>query len=126
MREVVAGAGAHKGHVGCMWDGSNTLREGAGHVRGAGVCPEDGACPGWSWGNSSCVTICGAVRLDVGVAKTHSWGLDACAKHGGHGRHDVVAATKQGEDAHVGSDSEAEVDRAAVFSERCRPHAPPW
>ena len=22
-------------------------------------------------------------------------------KHGGHGRHDVVAATKQGEDAHV-------------------------
>ena len=46
-------------------------------------------------------------------------------KHGGHGRRDIVAATKQGEDAHVGSDSEAEVGRAAVFSVRFRPHAPP-
>ena len=46
-------------------------------------------------------------------------------KHGGHGWRDVVAATKQGEDAHVSGDSEAEVGRAAVFSAQFRPHAPP-
>ena len=79
MHEVMAGAGAHEGRVGCMWDGGNMLR-GAGHVRGARARPEDGARPGWSWGNSSCVAVCGAVRLDVGVAKKmRGWGLDTCA-----------------------------------------------
>ena len=95
-------------------------------VRGAGACPEDGARPGWSWCDSSHVAICGVVCLDAGVAKkTCGWGPDTCAKHGGHGRRDIVAATKQGEDVHVGGDSEAEVGRAAVFSARCHAHASP-
>ena len=28
MREVMAGAGAHEGRVGCIWDGGGTLRRG--------------------------------------------------------------------------------------------------
>ena len=28
MREVMAGAGAHEGHVGCIWDGGSMLRRG--------------------------------------------------------------------------------------------------
>ena len=28
MREVMAGAGAHEGHVGRIWDGGGTLRRG--------------------------------------------------------------------------------------------------
>ena len=81
MREVVAGAGAHEGCVGCVWDGGSMLRgPGAGHVRGPGHVQRNGACPGWSWGNSSYVVICGVVCLDVGVAKkTHGQGPDACA-----------------------------------------------
>ena len=68
MREVMAGAGALEGCVGCMWDG-----EGPGHIQ------RNGAHPGWSWGDSSHVAVCGAVRLDMGVAKTHGWGQDTCA-----------------------------------------------
>ena len=78
MREVVAGAGAHKGRVGCMWDGA-ACGEGVGHVRGLGRIQRNGAHPGWPWGDSSHVVICGAVHLDVGVAKkTRVWGPDAC------------------------------------------------
>ena len=45
MREVVAGAGAQEGCVGCVWDGGNTLRGGWACQRGRG------ASRGWgtSW-----------------------------------------------------------------------------
>ena len=31
--EVVAGAGAHEGHMGCIWDGGGMLRRGQAHLR---------------------------------------------------------------------------------------------
>ena len=36
MREVMAGAGAHEGHVGCMWDGGSTLRRSRVHQNMSG------------------------------------------------------------------------------------------
>ena len=37
MCEVVAGAGAHEGLVGCVWDGDGTLRGGRARQRGWGM-----------------------------------------------------------------------------------------
>ena len=80
VHEVVAGVGAHEGRVGCAWDGGSMLRRGRACQRGRGMSRGMGACPGWSWGNSSRVAICGAVCLDAGVAKKMcGWGQDACA-----------------------------------------------
>ena len=147
MREVVAGAGAHEGHVGCMWDGGNMLRgdlaclmsEGPGHVQRMGhvlgghgathrVSPSVGQFA-WAWG----------------WRRRHMVGDRTCAhKHGGHGRHDVTAAMKQGEDAHTrraatakcidekgvrlrgcGDSGDSEVGGVADFSAWCRPHMSP-
>ena len=72
-------------------------------------------------------------------------GVRTCVhKHGGHGRHDIAAATKQGKDAHTqraakakrideegvrlrgcGDGGDSEVGGAAVFSAQCHPHASP-
>ena len=43
--------------------------------------PDDVGGPvGRRWGRTLTVTICGAVRLDAGVAKkTYGWGPDVCA-----------------------------------------------
>ena len=84
MREVVAGVGAHEGHVGCVWDGGSTgwqrhIERGLGMSEAPVRVQRNGARPGWSWGDSLRITICGAVRLDAGVVKKmHGWGQDAC------------------------------------------------
>ena len=59
MREVVAGAGAHEGHVGCVWDGGNTLRGGWACQRGRG------ASRGWgmSW------VVMGRHRVSLSVGR---------------------------------------------------------
>ena len=65
-------------------------------------------------------------------------------EHGGHGRHDFAAATKQGEDVHTrraakakhideegvrlrgcGDGGDSEVGGVAVFSVWCHPHVSP-
>ena len=92
MREVVAGAGAHEGHVGCMWDGGSTLRGGwacqrdwgasrrMGHVLGGhGATHRVSPSVGWfAWTR-------GWQRRRVVGVRTHAH------KHGGHGRRDVEA-----------------------------------
>ena len=79
VREVVAGAGAHEGHVGYMWDGSSMLRGGWACQRGQGTSSGMGHVLG-GHGNSSHVAVCGEVHLDVGVAKKmRGWGPDVCA-----------------------------------------------
>ena len=79
MREIVAGAGAHEGCVGCMCDGGSTLRGGWACQRGWGTSRGMGHVR-VVMGDSSRIAVCGAVRLDAGVAKkTRGWGPDACA-----------------------------------------------
>ena len=101
MREVTAGAGAHEGHVGCMWDGDGTLRGGQACQRG------------WSTSRGMGHVLGGhgathRVSLSVGQFtwmqgwRRHVVGVRTRAhKHGGHGWRDIVAAMKQGEDAHT-------------------------
>ena len=75
MHEVMAGAGAHEGCVGQWWH----IERGPGMSEGLGCVQRNGAHPGWSWGDSLRVAVCGAVRLDVGVVKKmRGWGQDAC------------------------------------------------
>ena len=72
-------------------------------------------------------------------------GVRTCAhKHGGHGQRDIVAAMKQGKDAHTwraakakhidekgvrlrgcGDSSDSEVGGVAIFLAWCHPHASP-
>ena len=101
VHEVVAGVGAHEGCVGCMWDGGGTLRGGRACQRGQGASRGMGHVLG-GHGATHCVLP------SVGrFAWMQGWrrcvvGVRMCAhKHGGHGRHNIVAATKQGEDVHV-------------------------
>ena len=37
VREIMAGAGAHEGHIGCIWDGGGTLRRGWACQRSRGM-----------------------------------------------------------------------------------------
>ena len=100
--EVMAGAGAHEGHVGCVWDGGSMLRGGWACQRGQGASRGMGHI---MRGHGVTHHVSLSVRQ---FAWMQGW-QRRCAvgvwthvhKHGGHGRHDVVAATKQGEDAHV-------------------------
>ena len=54
------------------------IERGPGMSEGPERVQRNGARPGWSWGNSSCVAVCGAVCLDAGVAKKASLG----SRHG--------------------------------------------
>ena len=55
------------------------VERGLGMSEGPGCVQRNGAHPGWSWGDSLHVAVCGAVRLDTGVVKKmHGWGPDAC------------------------------------------------
>ena len=144
MREVVAGAGAHEGRVGCVWDGDGTLRggwacqRGQGMSRGMGhVLGGHGATRRVSPSVGQFTWMQGWRRRVVGV-RTHAH------KHGGYGQHDIMAATKQGEDVHTrraakakcideegvrlrgcGDGGDSMVGGVAVFSVQCRPHASP-
>ena len=61
--------------VGWRWH----VERGLGMSEGLGHVQRNGAHPGWSWGDSLCVAICGAVHLDAGVAKkTRGWCQDTC------------------------------------------------
>ena len=84
MREVVAGAGAHEGHVGCVWDGSSTLRGGWACLRGRGAsrgmghvlgghgrliacCRLWGGSPGHGGGEEDVWLGSGRVRISMGA-----------------------------------------------------------
>ena len=59
------------------------IKRGLRMSEGPGCIQRNGACPGWSWDDSSCVAICGAVHLDAGVVtKMCDWGPDTCISMG--------------------------------------------
>ena len=124
VRVVVAGAGAHEGCVGYMWDSSSMLRGGWACQRGQGTSRGMGHVLG-GHGATHCVSpsvrwfawMQGWQRRVVGVrTRAH--------KHGGYGRCDIMAATKQGEDAHTQRAAKAKrIDEKGVV--RVRPHLRP-
>ena len=102
MREVMAGAGAHEGHVGCVWDGGNMLRGGWACQRGWGASRGMGHVLGGHGVTHHMLPSVGWFALMQGWQRRHMVGVRTHAhKHGGHGQRDVVAATKQGKDVHL-------------------------
>ena len=103
MCEVVAGAGAHEAHVGCVWDGNDTLRGGRACQRGWGMSRGMGHILGGHGVTHHRVSpSMGQFAWMWGWRRRHVVGVRTCAhKHGGHRRCDVAAAMKQGEDAHT-------------------------
>ena len=103
------------------------IERGLGMSEGPGHVQRNGACPGWSWATHRMLPSVGQFTWTQGWQRRRVVGVQMHVhKHGGHGWHNIMAAMKQGKDAHIGSDSEAEVGRVAVFSVWCRPHTPPW
>ena len=145
MHEVVAGAGAHEGHVGCVWDGDGTLRGGRACQRGRGTSRGMGHVLGGHGATHHMSPSVGWFAWTQGWQRRHVVGVRMRAhKHGGHGQHNITAATKQGEDAHTqraakakcidekgvrlrggGDGGDSKVGGAAVFSAWCRPHVSP-
>ena len=102
MCEVVAGAGAYKGRVGCMWDGGSTLRGGWACQRGQGASRGMGHVLGGHGASHRVSPSVGQFAWTRGWQRRCVVGVRTRAhKHGGHGQCDVVAATKQGKDVHV-------------------------
>ena len=102
MHEVVAGAGAHGGHVRCVWDGGGTLRGGQACQRGRSVSRGMGHVLGGHGATHRVSPSVGRFAWMQGWQRRHIVGVQTRVhKYGGRGQHDVVAATKQDEDAHV-------------------------
>ena len=100
MREVVAGA--HDGCVGCVWDGGSTLRGGWACQRGWGASRGMGHVLGGHGATHRVSPSVGRFAWMQGWQRRHIVGVQTRVhKYGGRGWHDVVAATKQDEDAHV-------------------------
>ena len=107
--------------MGCGWDGDGTLRGGWACQRGQGTSRGMGHVQG---GHG----VTHRMSPSVGqFAWTWGWrrrvvGVRTCAhKHGGYGRCDIMAATKQGEDAHTRRAAKAEcgIDEKGVRLRGC-------
>ena len=102
MREVMAGAGAHEGHTGCIWDGGGMLRRGWACQRGCGVSRGMGHILGGHGVTHHMSPSVGWFALMGGWRRRCMVGVRIHVhKHEGHGQYNVVAATKQGKNAHV-------------------------
>ena len=102
MHEVMAGAGAHEGCVGCVWDGNSMLRGGWACQRGQGTSRGMGHVLGGHGATHRVLPSVGRFAWMRGWRRRHVVGVRTHVhKHGGHGWHDIAAAMKQGEDAHT-------------------------
>ena len=102
MCEVMAGAGAHEGPAGHIWDGGSTLRRGQACQRGHDASRGMGHVLGGHRVTHHMSPSVGWFALMQGWRRRHMVGVRTHAhKHGGHGQRDIVAATKQGKDVHL-------------------------